>query len=101
MESATPMAEEKGESGAVTMYGMIDAIFLISVCIALGALQDAWLKNMDITLPGFLTAMFTGIILTNMADKFKWKLDVKSIGLVSDVSLQIFLAMSLMQCEGP
>jgi len=99
MDAATPMAEEKSDSGAVTMYGMIDAIFLISVCIAIGAIQDAWFKSMNITLPGFLTAMFTGIILTNLGDKLKWKMDVKSIGLISDVSLQIFLAMSLMSLQ--
>ena len=47
-------------------------------------------------LPGFLTAMFVGILITNGCDLAKVELDKPSISLCSDVSLQLFLAMSLM-----
>ena len=50
-------------------------------------------------LPGFLTAMGTGIVLTNLADLRKRALDPSTIGLFNDVSLHLFLAMSLMSMQ--
>ena len=43
--------------------------------------------------------MFVGIVLTNGLDFFKIELHKPSISLCSDVSLQLFLAMSLMSLQ--
>ena len=50
-------------------------------------------------MPGFLTSMAVGIVLSNSADLFEQSLDVKVIDLFGNVSLHLFLAMSLMSMQ--
>jgi ESS family glutamate:Na+ symporter len=50
-------------------------------------------------LPGFLTAMFVGIVITNGLEFIEFELHKPSVSLCSDVSLQLFLAMSLMSLQ--
>ena len=91
-----PGPEATGSVGAVTLNGMLDSIFVLAICIAAGAVVNNWI---DMPLPGFLTAMFVGILITNGCDLAKVELDKPSISLCSDVSLQLFLAMSLMSLQ--
>ncbi|WDI41003.1 sodium/glutamate symporter [Bremerella sp. P1] len=99
-QAFVPGPEETEESGPVTLNGMLDSIFLITVCIAIGAIVNQWLgERWGVPLPGFLTAMFVGIVITNSFDLLRISLDKPSISLCSDVSLQLFLAMSLMSLQ--
>ncbi len=50
-------------------------------------------QRSEMPLPGFLTAMLVGIVLTNGRDFFKIELHKPSISLCGDVNLQLFLAM--------
>ncbi len=47
-------------------------------------------------LPGFLSAMIAGVLITNLADLFKYKLDFAPIEKGGAVALQLFLVISLM-----
>jgi len=95
-----PGPEETSEAGPVTFNGMIDSIFVLAICIGAGAAVNEWYgQRSDMPLPGFLTAMFVGIVITNGLDIFKIELHKPSISLCSDVSLQLFLAMSLMSMQ--
>lgn len=98
-EAHTPNPESEAKSGPVSLNGILDALWLLAVCIGLGGLGHGWLAKAGVTLPAFLPCMFTGIILTNLMDLLKIKPSVSSIGLCSDVSLQLFLAMSLMSMQ--
>ena len=99
-QEVIPGPEETDESGPVTLNGMLDSIFILAICVGAGALMNDWLaQRSDHPLPGFLTAMFTGIVITNLFDVFHFKLDKASLSLCSDVSLQLFLAMSLMSLQ--
>jgi ESS family glutamate:Na+ symporter len=70
------------------------------MCIAAGAAVNEWIgQRSGVPLPGFLTAMFVGIVITNFLDMTKTELHTPSISLCSDVSLQLFLAMSLMSLQ--
>ena len=95
-----PGPAETSEAGPVTLNGMLDSIFVLAICIAAGAAVNEWYgQRSEMPLPGFLTAMFVGIALTNGLDLLKIELHKSSISLCSDVSLQLFLAMSLMSLQ--
>ena len=95
-----PGPESTEASGPVTLNGMLDTIFIIAICVAAGAAINDWLgAQWSVPLPGFLTAMFVGILLTNLLDTVGITLDKPSVSLCSDVSLQLFLAMSLMSLQ--
>jgi len=98
-EAHTTSPESKTKAGPVNLNGILNALFLLALCIGLGTLVHGWLANAGIILPAFLPCMFVGIILTNILDVLKIQPSVSSIGLCSDVSLQLFLAMSLMSMQ--
>ena len=98
-EAETPGASHEEKTGPVTVYGTIDALFVIGLCVAVGATTHLWVTELGFTLPGFLTAMFTGIIITNVVDLLKVKVDANAVSLISDLSLELFLAMSLMSMK--
>ncbi len=49
--------------------------------------------------PGFLTSMIIGIVITNVAEMRKRALNAPVIDLFGDVSLRVFLSMSLMSMD--
>ena len=59
--------------------------------------------ELGIQLPMFVTCLFSGIILTNTVPfafkKISWPAGSHSLALLSDVSLGLFLAMSLMSLQ--
>lgn len=79
----------------VELNSVLTAVLLISLCFALGATVYGWLSGIGVRLPAFLTAMFLGIILTNSLELFRIKVDHRPIQLAGDLSLQLFLGMSL------
>ncbi|TWU12465.1 Sodium/glutamate symport carrier protein [Symmachiella macrocystis] len=99
-QAFVPGPDETSDPGPVTLNGMLDSIFALAICIAAGAAVNEWYtQRSEIPLPGFLTAMFVGIVITNCLDVLKIDLHKASISLCSDVSLQLFLAMSLMSLQ--
>jgi ESS family glutamate:Na+ symporter len=72
---------------------------MLAICISAGSELNRWLGAQSIVLPGFLTAMGVGILLTNAADFTENPLDEQEIGLFNSVSLALFLAMSLMSMQ--
>jgi ESS family glutamate:Na+ symporter len=76
-------------------------ILLITLCMALGTyLGDLFSAATGFVLPGYVGAMFVAVIVRNIMDKLNPKtVDMKSIGLISDVSLGIFLSMALMSIK--
>jgi ESS family glutamate:Na+ symporter len=53
----------------------------------------------EVRLPGFLTAMFVGILVTNLADTIGRPLARATVDRFGEVSLHIFLAMSMMTIQ--
>lgn len=80
-------------------------VCLLVIAIAMGIgfkisdLGDA----MGLKLPDFVGALFAGIVLTNtvplLLKNAPWPSGSKSLALISDVSLSLFLAMSLMSLQ--
>lgn len=101
LHSSEPASEiQHIESGNKITYiielnSVLTAVLLIALCFALGAAMYGWLSGVGIRLPAFLTAMFLGIALTNGLELFGVDIDHRPIQLVGDLSLQLFLGMSL------
>ncbi|MAE67795.1 MAG: sodium/glutamate symporter [Phycisphaeraceae bacterium] len=102
-EAATPESAKTDDTAMdddhVHVNDIIGTILALGLCLGFGDTVNRYLFAQDIKLPGFLTAMMVGIVLTNLADPLKFKLSKPAIDLVGGVSLQLFLTMSLMSMD--
>ena len=84
---------------AAPLGGVLGTLLLLAICVEAGDLVNRLLFSRGVMLPGFLTAMMVGIILTNGADLFRVRLSDAAIDRGAEVSLQLFLSMSLMSMQ--
>ncbi|MEM7445228.1 MAG: sodium/glutamate symporter [Pseudomonadota bacterium] len=90
----TESAESAGD-----LVNLLTAILVLAICIGLGDLVNRFLSEEGFVLPGFLTSMFVGIVIANLADIFRFRIHRYTIDKFGDVSLNIFLSMSLMSMQ--
>jgi glutamate:Na+ symporter, ESS family len=86
----------------IDYYGMLGTLFWLNMSLALGGLLQSGLHSIGANLPLFVCSLFAAIILTNTVPrvvKTPWPAGTRSLALVSDVSLGVFLAMSLMSLQ--
>jgi ESS family glutamate:Na+ symporter len=86
-------------SPAPSVPAALWSLLLLAVCLGAGNLVNQVLFSHDIMLPGFLTAMMVGILITNGADLLKVPVYSKDIDRFGDICLQLFLCMSLMSMQ--
>lgn len=79
----------------VHLNGLMTGVLLVALCFALGAAVYDWVAAAGIRVPAFLTAMFLGIVLSNGLELCRQQIDPRPIQLIGDISLQLFLGMSL------
>jgi len=76
---------------------------MMNIAIGLGLTLNEALEEFGINLPNFLTCLFMGIVMTNtiprLFKKVPWDEHEPSLGLISDIALGVFLAMSLMSMQ--
>ena len=83
-------------------YKMLSTLFWLNMSLALGSLLQTGLRYIGANLPLFVCSLFAAIILTNTVPQIlrtPWPAGTRSLALVSDVSLGVFLAMSLMSLQ--
>jgi ESS family glutamate:Na+ symporter len=95
--AATP--EDDDGATATDLYHVIGAILLLAICVQAGHAVNRLLFEEGVVLPGFLTSMLIGIALTNLADLISLKMNNVTLDNFGDVSLNIFLSMSLMSMQ--
>jgi ESS family glutamate:Na+ symporter len=83
----------------VTLRRTLGVVLTLAVCISLGDFVNRFLFGAGFKLPGFLTAMMVGIVITNLADVRGKPLKLGDYDKVGQVCLQLFLAMSLMSLD--
>lgn len=100
-EAAEEAADVKEHAQPITTHTFFIQVLLITFCMALGTyLGDLFSSATGFVLPGYVGAMFVAVIVRNIVDKFKPQaIDMKSINLISDVTLGIFLSMALMSIK--
>ncbi len=94
-----PLTDVAHRRGPIAFHAMLHAIFLVALCISVAVIARPWIAEAGLTIPDFVIALVSGAILTNLIDGFKIRLNVAAVGLVSEVSLQIFLAISIMSID--
>ena len=75
------------------------ALLLIAAALAIGQGLQWVAAQMSVTVPAFLTAMFGGVILTNLADLVRRPVDFELADLISTVALRLFLAMAMLSLK--
>jgi len=88
-----------GDARPVTIWSVLATLLMLSICVEAGDLVNRFLSIRGLKLPGFLTAMVVGIIITNVADLIGRELHKPTISAIGEFSLQLFLAMSLMSMQ--
>lgn len=82
---------------------MLNVILAISLSIGLGLLLNSVLRRLGLNLPDFVACLFAGILVTNLGPlvfrRVHWPARSHSLSLISDLSLGLFLAMSLMSLQ--
>ncbi len=103
-EVGIPFEEEDSK---IDYMGFLHAILGIHFSIMIGMVLNESLEEIGLKLPLFVTCLFAGILISsfltpNVSKKITW-LDwntrKKALALVADISLGIFLAMSLMSMQ--
>ncbi len=77
----------------------LGTLMVLAICVQVGDLVNQFLFSKGVTLPGFLTAMMVGIVIVNATSLLKVELDPVARDRASEISLQLFLAMSLMSMQ--
>ncbi len=82
---------------------MLNNILIVSVSIGIGLSLNVLVEKWGLRLPDFVTCLFAGILVTNLGPlilrNVEWPARSKSLALISDLSLGLFLAMSLMSLQ--
>jgi ESS family glutamate:Na+ symporter len=79
-----------------TVERLLSTVLVIATSVFLGEKLNLIARDAGLVLPGFLSAMMAGVVITNLADVFKYKLDFAPIEKGGAVALQLFLVIALM-----
>ncbi|MBW2389619.1 MAG: sodium/glutamate symporter, partial [Deltaproteobacteria bacterium] len=94
--SAEAETRDRVRSAPWNVDETLGTVFALALCASLGDIVNRALFSGGVVLPGFLTAMGVGIVLTNAADILGRPFSEVAVDRVSQISLPLFLAMSLM-----
>ncbi|MGI9534318.1 MAG: sodium/glutamate symporter [Thermodesulfobacteriota bacterium] len=88
---------------SVDYFGILNSFLIIAIAMGIGIELNGFVSSFGLQLPSFVTCLFAGIILTNTVPlifkNITWPTGTPSLALISDVSLGLFLAMSLMSLQ--
>ena len=93
------LKSNKLEEG-IDYFGVLNSLLVIAIAMGIGIFLDSLLVKIGFTLPTFISCLVTGIVLTNTVPyihkSIKWPAGTPSLALISNLSLGLFLAISLM-----
>lgn len=102
-DSLTVGIEHNQEDTQIDYNDMLRSILVIAIAVGLGTQLNVVLKTIGWNLPDFVVCLFLGILLTNIIPlifkRLSWPSHTPSMALIADLSLGLFLAMSLMSLE--
>jgi ESS family glutamate:Na+ symporter len=97
---------EQDQKTGIDYLDFLDAVLAIHICGIIGLLLNDALSDLDFKLPLFVTALVTGIVISNIIPKnfpritgLQWPNRTPAMALIADISLGTFLAMSLMSMQ--
>ncbi len=93
--------EYENKHEQITSDSFFTQVLLITFCMAVGTyVGTLFSESTGFVLPGYVGAMFVAVLVRNIMDKFKPDaINMKSISLIGDVTLGVFLSMALMSIK--
>jgi len=89
----------------IDVDSVLRTLLVIAWSMGLGLIFNEVFDSFGLKLPAFVTSLFAGIVLTNTVPlalpklRDRWSTSTPSLALISDLSLGLFLAMSLMSLQ--
>lgn len=99
VEAASISAARTDLADILSSDRWLRALLLIAASLAIGQGLQWIAARMNVTVPAFLTAMFGGIILTNLADLVRRPVDFNLADLIGTIALRLFLAMAMLSLK--
>jgi len=95
------IADEHNEN--ITVDSVFSFLLVLALAVGLGLHLHALLDHLGVKLPVFVPCLFGGILLTNTIPyiwkNIPWPTGKPTMALISDLSLGLFLSMSLMSLQ--
>ena len=87
----------------IDVDSMLVSILVIAIAVGIGIHLNKLVAYLGLELPMFVTCLFAGILLTNTVPfifkNSKWPTGTPTLAIFSDLSLGLFLAMSIMSLQ--
>lgn len=98
-----PQKLDESRRDDVNHVSLLRTILIMNVAILGGFVLDELMEEVALKLPLFVVCLLVAIILTNtvprVLPRIVWPTRTRALALVSDLSLNVFLAMSLMSMQ--
>ncbi|MFC4714218.1 sodium/glutamate symporter [Planococcus dechangensis] len=101
LSSSKPKNPLSSFAAPITSRVFMVQLFVIGFCMALGSYLGEWFTTVtEFALPGYVSAMFVAVIVRNLLDRLNENvIEMKTIGIIGDITLSIFLSMALMSIK--
>ncbi|MFK0378770.1 sodium/glutamate symporter [Pandoraea sp. NPDC090278] len=80
----------------ITAQALIETVAMIAICLLGGELIATGLSDTPFELPTFVCVLFTGVLVRNLLSLVRYEVFDRSLSVLGNVSLSLFLAMALM-----
>ena len=104
--ASNPHDQERSIADAINVNGFLTALLAINLCILSGTLINEGIGAAGLKLPLFVPCLLVGIVFSNLLPErrseravFHWPRCSPALDLIGELSLGIFLAMSLMSLQ--
>ncbi|MFJ2992805.1 sodium/glutamate symporter [Pandoraea sp. NPDC087047] len=96
-KQATPEGFEQPHTvRLITAQSLIETVAMIAICLLGGEVLAHWLSGTALELPTFVCVLFTGVVVRNLLSLVGYEVFERSLSVLGNVSLSLFLAMALM-----
>ena len=97
------IGKQYGKKLSIDYDSMLSILLILAVSIGVGLYMDQGLKLLGVNMPLFVSTMFGGMILGNLVPvilpKTRSPAGSPTLAVISDLSLGLFIAMSLMSLQ--
>lgn len=94
---------EKQDTEQINHISIMSVLLVLHVAIIIGYLANQVIEQAGLKLPLFVPCLLVGIVLSNtvprVLPKIRWPARTRALAVVSDISLGLFIAMSLMSMQ--
>ncbi|MCP4318259.1 MAG: sodium/glutamate symporter [Hyphomicrobiales bacterium] len=98
-----PYESDNREAGAVNHISIMRSILAIYIAIIIGYIVDEAIETAGLKLPLFVSCLLVAIVMSNILPlifpRMPWPARTRALAVISDYSLSVFLAMSLMSMQ--